>query len=546
MGGIKGKIINLSLGIMFIPQISLSNTVPKHIVKNIKDVEIIPISREESQKYSYNKNEFWLNNTNIVNNFSVPEATQFYTNLLETIENNYIYDMPYEKMVNYVLDGLSSFSDKLSVTIANNRLLIHDKNLTLVGNYSTPFEGDAQAWANLIVNIILHFREKYPSMQNAHPEQIYYITAVYLLQSLDENSKYTDNISLQKKQKGYNSNTLGFSYRRIPNGIQVLSIINESPVYFSKIAEGDVITHINSIPVTKLTDENIESVLTNNDSSIVHLNYISYITNKQNSEYLKRNIFIAPSLFVNKTNPEIPVISISNFKQKSSYELKDAIDGLNKDKLKGVIIDVRANNGGDFTESLEMANLFISGGEILKTKGLGEDKNQIYTAKSGDILKGKPIIILADHSTKAEAEMFAFILQSAGRAVLVGAPTFGNGSVHETFTLPNKAQIEFTTKQAISPNGYMLSKVGVIPLVCASSFSNEASIDIFVKNVETGIFKDNRERFSDTPKDSDVKRIRKSCPSLYPITEAQELPVKIATKIIENEKVYNKLKSMKY
>ncbi|MBD5404941.1 hypothetical protein HDR59_00120 [bacterium] len=549
MGGTKNIITKILLGIAFMPVIpntSLSNTVPVGVVKNTKTFEIIPIPKEEKDKYSYNKNEYWLNNTNIVNNFSIKDASEFYTNLLQDIQNNYIYDISYDKLLNYILEGLSAFSEKLEITKANNRILIHDSNLKLVGNYSTPIEGDAKAWANLIVNIILNLREKNPAIGKAHPEQIYYLTSNYLLNSLDENAKYTDSISLQKKAKGYNSHTLGFTYRKIPYGLQVLSIINESPIFFSGIEEGDVITHINTVPISKLRDEDIEATLTNDDSSIIHLNYISYITGKQGEEYIKRNKFTIPSVIVDNSNPQIPVISITNFKEKSSYELKDAIDKLNKNNIKGIVIDLRANNGGDFTESLESANLFISGGDILKTKGLGENKNQVFTAKAGDLLNNKPIVVIADNTTKAEAEIFAFILEANGRAVLVGSPTFGNASVYEEFDLPNKSQIKFTTKQAISPNDYVLSKVGVIPLVCVSSFTSDNSIDLFISNVRGGSFKDNRERFKTEPIDADVKRIRNSCKSLYPLKSSQELPLKISKGIIEDTDVYNKLKTMKY
>ena len=543
MGGRK-FFVKLIIGAFLMPSMVFANTVPS-VVKNTKSVEIIPISKEDRQKYSYNKYEYWLNGTDIVDNFSIQQASDFYTALLQTLSDNFVYDIPYVKMLNYVLEGLSGFYGKLDITIANTRVLVHDKNLKLIGNFNTPVEGDTRAWANLIVNVILSLREINQGVKNVHPEQIYYLTSKYLLKSLDENAKYSDNISLLKKKNEYNSHILGFTYRRTPYGLQVLSIINDSPLYHTNIVEGDLITHLNTVPVSKLKDEEIEATFNNDISEIVHINYISYISGQTDEVYVKRNKVIVPSIYVDIANPKVPVISIMNFKPKSSYELKDSIDKV-KSKADGLIIDLRANSGGDFTEAVEMANLFINGGEILKTKGLGANKNQSYTAKSGDILNDKPIVIIADNTTKAEAEIFAFILQSMGRAVLIGSPTFGNGTVKETFDLPNKAQITFTTKQVVSPNDYVLNKVGVIPLVCLSSFKTDSDIDIFISNVKDGKFKDNRERFLATPSNTDIERVRKTCPALYPLKDIQKLPITIATKIIGNSEVYNKLKSMKY
>ena len=545
MGG--RKLFDILLTTAFLmPSIVIANKASSSVVvKNIKSVETFPISKKDIDKYSYKKYEYWLKGTDIVKDFSIEQGGEFYTALLDYIKDNFIKDIPYETMLNYILEGMSNFYGKLDVTIANSRVLIHDKNLKLIGNFTKPIDGDTRAWANLIVNVILSLRDINSNALKAHPEQIYYLTATYLLKSLDENANYMDKISLLKKQDEYNSHTLGFTYRKIPYGLQILSIMSNSPIFHSQISEGDVITHINTVPATQLKDEEIEATFTNNNSEIVHLNYISYVSGKQLDTYIKRAKAVYPSVITDSKNPQIPVISIIDFKEKSSYELKDAIDKI-KSQANGLILDLRANNGGDEKEAIEMANLFISGGDILKTKGLGENKNQVYTAKSGDILNGKPIIVIADNTTKSEAEILAFILQSKGRAVLIGSPTYGNGTITEKFTLPNKAQIEFTTKQVVSPNDYVLNKVGVIPLICLSSFRADSDIDLFISNVKDSKFKDNRERFLSTPSLSDVERVRKTCPSLYPLKEVQKLPITIATKVIENPDVYNKLKEMKY
>ncbi len=544
MGGRKTLLYGLSI-MSLMSNVSMADTSSQVIKNNKVSVEVIPIPYEQKDNYKYNKYEYWISGSDIVNNFSIKEASDFYTQLIDIIQKNFLYDVKYDKILNLILDGISHLAGKLEITIANSRVLIHDKNLKLVANFNTPLEGDSRAWANLIVNIILSLREKNPDVMKAHPEQIYYLTTLYLIKSLDENATYTDYISLLKKQKGYNSATLGFTYRKIPQGLQVLSIIQDSPIYYSNIIEGDVITHINTTPVKSLKDEQIEASFTNNDIEIIHLDYISYINGRAGETYIKRNKPKLSSIFIDNKNKEIPVISIMNFKENSSYEFKDAIDSLNQDEIKGVILDLRANNGGNLKEALEMANLVISGGDMFKTTGLGADKNQIYTAKSGDILNDLPIVVIADNTTKAEAELFAFILESRGRAVIIGSPTFGKGTISDTYTLPNKAEIKIATKKALTLNDYALDKVGVIPIVCISSFTSDKDVDTFIMNVENGDFKDNRQKYK-TITDEEVDKVRKSCPSLYPLKNAQTFAVNLAKKIIINPSVYEELRKLNY
>lgn len=544
MGG-KKKIVLLSILLSMLGK-EMRSAETAHMIKNNKvEVSITPIPYEERDKYKYNKYEYWISGTDIVNNFSIEEASDYYTEVIDIIQKNFLYDMPYDKILNLILEGISHLAGKLEITIANSRVLIHDKNLKLIGNFNTPQEGDTKAWANLIVNIILSLREKNPSVMKAHPEQIYYLTTLYLIKSLDENGDYTDYISLLKKQKGYNSATLGFTYRKIPQGLQVLSIIQDSPLYYSNIVEGDIITHINTVPVQNLKDEEIESSFTNNEIEIIHLDYISYITGRAGENYIKRNKPKISSIYVDERDKEIPVISIMNFKENSSYELKEAIDKIDKEKIKGVIIDIRANNGGELKEALEMANLFISGGEMFKTAGLGPDKNQIYSAKDGDILKDLPIVLISDNTTKGEAELFAFIMESRGRGVIIGSPSYGKGTITEKYTLPNKAEMKIATKKAYTLKGYGLDKIGVIPIVCISSFKSDKDVEVFINNVENGEFEDNRLKYEDATEE-DVKNIRKACPSLYPIKSAQEFALKVAKRIINNETVYEILRQNNY
>ncbi|MDR2098720.1 MAG: hypothetical protein LBO78_01700, partial [Rickettsiales bacterium] len=400
-----------------------------------------------------------------------------------------------------------------------------------------------RAWSNLLVNIILALRENNEKVRGAHPEQIYHLSATYLLKSLDDNALYTDPVTAEKDREGYNSTGAGFTYRHVEGGIQVLSIIRNSPAFFSPLAEGDVITHINSKKVAEITPELLEATLISNNTAILHFNYITYIMNQPAEAYIRKDKIIMPSVTADASVPGIPVVAIRDFRQGAARELKAAIDGLDRASMKGLVIDLRAATGGEFSEAMEAANLFIDGGELLKTKRHDGRGGSLYSAKEGDMLSGLPVAVIADNSTKGYPEAFAFALAERKRAVLLGTPTFGMGTVEETFDINKNRKATFATSLVFSPEGAALNGIGVAPLVCLSSFKATGDADKFVRNAKAGRFKDNRMKLAEPTKD-DIETLRKSCPAVYPTMEMQALPITIAAKILEDKEAYGKLADM--
>lgn len=527
----------LGLTTLLIPTTTFASSA--NTTYKFNNVDLFPLTKEDLAKYDYNPKEYWVKGTDIVNDFSIEDAQKFYTNLYETVSKNFVKPISYHDITNKILEGLSGFVGKISIETTNNRILIYDKNLKLLGNFKKTSDEDTSNWVNILINIILSLRQNNKKMADAHQEQIYYVSTLYLLKSLDENSSYTDPISNKEKTKNKNSTTLGFTYRKTTFGIQVLSIFKDSPIYFTDIKTADIITHINQIPTRSLTDEQLEYILTNTDMDILHINYVSYISNKPAEIFIRKNQIIIPSAS-SEIKDNIGIITIHNFKNKSSHEIKNEFDKIKTSNPKGLIIDLRGNVNGESIEAIETANLFINGGEILKTNAQNENENKTYTAKSGDISNNLPIVIIVNNTTKGTGELFASIMEGTNRAVIIGTPTFGSGNIESKYTLSNNSEIKFATHKIFNAKNLSFDKVGVIPLICTSNIFDDKDINTLKQNVKENKFKDNR------PKDNNqtidlINNIRNSCKALYPTKGQNDLIIKIATNIINDSEVYNKL-----
>ncbi|MDR3126302.1 MAG: hypothetical protein LBT92_01565 [Rickettsiales bacterium] len=506
-------------------------------------VSILNLSKSDLDKYGYKDKEYWEINKKGGDAFSIKDAQEFYLKLYTTISEKFVKKISYMDMTTKALESLSAFAGRIELTMTDQRLMIHDRNMHLLGNFRSPAADDAEAWVNMLINIIMSLRNSSEKIASAHQEQIFYQTSAYLLKYLDDNAQYFDAVSAKKYDGDYHTTTLGFTYRTLPFGIQVLDILKNSPLDMSKMEEGDVITHINTVPVTEMTPEQVAGAVNGDTLEIIGLNYVSYSLSKPEQTFVRRNRFEISPVTTTAEEGKPPILTIHNFSKGTAETLKTAIEALGEKAQSGIVIDVRANVDGELMEALESVNLFVHSGDILRVSGRPETQDKLYSAKEGDVLAGAPIVIIADHTARGTSEIFAFAMANSKRAVVLGSLTYGNGYVEEVFDLTGGRKAQFAVGSVQSPDGKPLDKIGVVPLVCLASFRKLSDADDFVNTVNQGKFKDTRPSL-DNPTQDDITAARKACPAGYPTLKIQKLATDIALRIVSERDAYPRLKAM--
>ncbi|MDR1009415.1 MAG: hypothetical protein LBL52_04155 [Rickettsiales bacterium] len=500
------------------------------------EVRVKPLPRAELDKHTYKEGEYWTKGSDKLGGFPIEASRAFYEKLFEVVHDNFVVPVKYEDMAGRIIESLDPFTSEVQLTTTDTRILLHTKKLKLLGNFARPAANSPTEWANAIVNIIATLRDSNRELAEMSPERLYHISALYMLKSLDSNAKYSERGVLED-DGATGATTLGITWRRLPFGAQVLSILAGSPISMSQIAEGDAITHVDTMPVSDMTDEEFEAAIGGGGEAITGLNYVSYISGRPGETFVRKNKAEFRSVSVLKKNG-IPVVVVHNFKKGSAKEISNALVNVSSDK--GIIIDVRAVVNGEGEEAVEAANLFIDGGDIMLTVGADGKPSQAYTAKSGDAANGKPIVVIANNTTRGAAEAFAFILDNKKRAVSVGSPTFGNGNIEQTFDISDGRKASFAVKSIYSMDGYPLSKVGLSPLVCLYYMVSADDITSFLDSVKLGKFQDNRPRIK-SPVAPDVERVRAACPASYPFARVSELALDAAASILTEEGAYSQL-----
>src|SRR5690606_19038964 len=170
-------------------------------------------------------------------------------------------------------------------------------------------------------------------------------------------------------------------------------------------------------------------------------------------------------------------VRISAFQKETTKELEETIKKLkSKNKLEGLILDLRANPGGLLDESVSVSDLFLNESTIVYTKDKKEKKNYFY-AKDGDILKNMPMVVLINGGSASASEIVAGALQDNKRAIIIGERSFGKGSVQNIIEFPDGNALKLTIARYYTPNGRSIQAEGIKPDVEIESLKVEKSVN---------------------------------------------------------------------
>ena len=294
-----------------------------------------------------------------------------------------------------------------------------------------------------------------------------------MLAALDPHSSY---LSLDEL-KDFNDKShgefggLGIQITSDKGAVRVISPIDDTPAQRAGIKAGDYITHIDNEPVFDLTLNQAVKKMKGRPGTKVKLTVVSKDELEPRTLTLKRAIIKVKSVkFEEKKlagadddSPAIGYIRISDFGATTARDLRDAIAKLEKKKVVGYILDVRNNPGGYLTAAIDVADVFLDGGEIVSTRGKSKTDIERSFAKPGDLTNGKPLVVLINHGSASASEIVAGAIQDNRRGLVMGSQSFGKGSVQQQKPLGDGTAIHITIARYYTPSGISIQNTGITP-----------------------------------------------------------------------------------
>jgi carboxyl-terminal processing protease len=277
----------------------------------------------------------------------------------------------------------------------------------------------------------------------------------------------------------------------VVNGlIEVIAPIDDSPASRAGILAKDVITHVDDQPIRDVSLQEAIDLLRGPLGSTVELGIVREVQGKAEelTVALERAVIRVTSVRQEMLPHGVGYLRISQFQNRTGPDLIKAIGNLKaQGQLNGLILDLRNNPGGVLSAAIEVVDAFIDQGLIVSTKGRDEFLDAKYEATNATVLNQEPIVILINGGSASAAEIVAGALQDHERAVLIGTPSFGKGSVQTILTLENNYALKLTTALYYTPNGRSIQATGIQPTIQVSG--GEALIE-----------SDTRVREADLPK----------------------------------------------
>jgi carboxyl-terminal processing protease len=292
-----------------------------------------------------------------------------------------------------------------------------------------------------------------------------------MLNGLDPHSSYMNSKSFGEMQVETNGEFggLGMEVTMEDGLVKVVSPIDETPAAKAGIQANDVITELDGNPVKGLTLQQAVEKMRGPVNTQVRLKVVRKGADKPLDFTLTRETIKVRSVRWHKEGDDVGYIRITQFNAQVGDELKKGIRALagdDPDKMKGYILDLRNNPGGLLDQAVAVSNAFLDRGEIVSLRGRNPDDAQRFDAKSypGDLIKGKPLIILINGGSASASEIVAGALQDQKRATILGTRTFGKGSVQTIIPLGgNNGALRLTTARYYTPSGRSIQAKGVSP-----------------------------------------------------------------------------------
>jgi carboxyl-terminal processing protease len=287
-----------------------------------------------------------------------------------------------------------------------------------------------------------------------------------MLSGLDPHSVYLDADDFKDLQTSTTGEFSGLGLEvGMENGfVKVISPIDDTPAQQAGIESGDIILKLDNHPVKGMSLNEAIEIMRGPKGSSIDITIAREGRNQPFTLTLVRDTIRTASVRQNWLEPGYGYLRIAQFQRRTGEDVDQALKQLMEaDTLKGLVLDLRNNPGGVLGASVDVADHFLDGGTVVYTEGRLDDSQTRYNATAGDPTGGVPVVVLINGGSASASEIVAGALQDHRRAVVMGTPSFGKGSVQTIMPLSEDRAIKLTTALYFTPNGRSIQAQGIVP-----------------------------------------------------------------------------------
>lgn len=278
----------------------------------------------------------------------------------------------------------------------------------------------------------------------------------YLDENYTTHLSKTDTNNLMKSLSGQYQG-IGIA---ISSDLVISDVFESSPAKKAGLQKNDKLIKVNGEDLEGKTATEAASLIKNPKNKSV------LVTVLRNGKELEFTIELSnvniPSVYGNVVdNTKIGYIYIETFSNTTYSQFKDTLEGLEKEKITSLIIDVRGNGGGYLISAKQIASLFIEQGKVIYS--LEDKNNKVDYKDETKESRSYPIVVLIDENSASASEILAAALIDSYGAKTIGVTSYGKGKVQQTKELKDGSLVKFTSAKWLRPNGTCIDEIGITP-----------------------------------------------------------------------------------
>jgi carboxyl-terminal processing protease len=291
-----------------------------------------------------------------------------------------------------------------------------------------------------------------------------------MVTSLDPHSRYMNDKAWREMQETTSGEFggLGIEVTMEDGLVKVVAPIDDTPAAKAGIMSGDLITQIDEEAVQGLSLEQAVNKMKGAVNTKTKLKIMRKGKDALIDVTLTREIIRVRPVRFHTEGGDIGYIRITSFNEQTTDGLRKAVNEISKqipqEKLLGYVVDLRNNPGGLLDQAVSVSSTFLPRGEVVSTRGRNAEETQRFTARGGDLTKGKPLVVLVNGGSASASEIVAGALHDHKRATLIGTRSFGKGSVQTIIPLgAGNGALALTTARYYTPSGRSIQAQGIAP-----------------------------------------------------------------------------------
>lgn len=243
-------------------------------------------------------------------------------------------------------------------------------------------------------------------------------------------------------------------------GLQIVTPLPHSPARTAGLRAGDVITAINGHSVLSMSGNQAVTLIHGRSGTVVHLRIRH--ASKNRTVTVRRAVIAAVTAYGKMLSHHLGYVQIMSYGLDTAQQVRQALKSLDRQGMKGLVLDLRGNPGGYVDSAREIVSDFLSSGVVAYEQQANHHLTPL-TVLPGRRVTTVPVAILVDSNTASAAEITAAALRDEDHAYLIGTRTYGKGSMQSVFSLPDGSTLRITDRLWLTPDKTSIQNKGLQP-----------------------------------------------------------------------------------